>query len=457
MDIRSSATKNPGSSGQPIKRTVGFAIAGDDDDGDEPVPFSLEGDGVELRAGGASTGRASVTDGDGVVGSPSPVLIMPTSLDAGGASASSSMKSPRGVRRVVRDRSIDLARPHDATPRARARFFAPSVPPPPRSLTLPDRRRRVAQIPEIMQSVRNMKVQSAPQATPPKRAPPPKPRSPNKASSPSKTPPAPRPPPAAAAPKSAAREDEAAAKEAEKAAKAAEKAARKAAHLAASGGGGGGGGAGGAPSEKPKLSKAERRAQQEAQRAAKEAAKSVSAPAAAAPGGGGKKEKKEQGGGGGGGGGGGESEPAAAAGSDSPAASSSKAIKAIKAERAASASSSKARPQSKLVDSFSHLRQYRAPPTKQHTSLAGATAAGVACHPAVARLAERYADGSIRGGRARCIALLHTLKIVIADFQTPSDAKYAHALTTCVNAVVQHIQSARAMAVSMGNAVKARS
>ena len=103
MDIRSSATKNPGSSGQPIKRTVGFAIAGDDDDGDEPVPFSLEGDGVELRAGGASTGRASVTDGDCVVGSPSPVLIMPTSLDAGGASASSSMNSPRGVRRVVRD------------------------------------------------------------------------------------------------------------------------------------------------------------------------------------------------------------------------------------------------------------------------------------------------------------------------------------------------------------------
>ena len=44
--------------------------------------------------------------------------------------------------------------------------------------------------------------------------------------------------------------------------------------------------------------------------------------------------------------------------------------------------------------------------------------------------------------------------MVIADFRTPPDAKYAHALTQCVNSVVQHLQSARPMAVSMGNAVK---
>jgi hypothetical protein len=38
------------------------------------------------------------------------------------------------------------------------------------------------------------------------------------------------------------------------------------------------------------------------------------------------------------------------------------------------------------------------------------------------------------------MALLHTLKRVIGDFTTPADAKYAHALTTCVNSVVQHLQ-----------------
>jgi translation initiation factor eIF-2B subunit delta len=72
----------------------------------------------------------------------------------------------------------------------------------------------------------------------------------------------------------------------------------------------------------------------------------------------------------------------------------------------------------------------------------------------VARLAAHYADGTITGGRARCVALLHTLKLVISDFKTPKNTKYAHALTSLVNGVVQHLQAARPMAVSMGNAVK---
>ena len=75
-------------------------------------------------------------------------------------------------------------------------------------------------------------------------------------------------------------------------------------------------------------------------------------------------------------------------------------------------------------------------------------------HPAVSRVARLYADGTVAGGRARCAALLHTLKKVVESFEVPPDETYAHALTARVNAVVQFIQSARPMSVSMGNAVK---
>ena len=63
-------------------------------------------------------------------------------------------------------------------------------------------------------------------------------------------------------------------------------------------------------------------------------------------------------------------------------------------------------------------------------------------------------DGSITGGRARCVALLHTLKKVVGAFEVPGDETYAHALTAKINAVVQILQNARPMSVSMGNAVK---
>ena len=130
---------------------------------------------------------------------------------------------------------------------------------------------------------------------------------------------------------------------------------------------------------------------------------------------------------------------------------------------AATAAKAKSRPSGKIMDHFSHLRQFAG--DDENTAGGGggsdhkvrvamlATAAG-GIHPAVARLAAHYADGTITGGRARCVALLHTLKLVIADFKTPKNTKYAHALTSLVNGVVQHLQAARPMAVSMGNAVK---
>ena len=46
------------------------------------------------------------------------------------------------------------------------------------------------------------------------------------------------------------------------------------------------------------------------------------------------------------------------------------------------------------------------------SELATSEAAG-RVHPAVLRLGLRYADGSVRGGNARCVALLATLRQVI--------------------------------------------
>ena len=255
----------------------------------------------------------------------------------------------------------------------------------------------------------------------------------------------------AAAPAPASAEDKEAAKAAAKAAKEA----RKAAHLASMGDKA----PGETKEEKLKMSKAERRAQQEAQRAAKAA---KAAEDTGATGGDGSKagagESKENAG---------VTSNANAPGPNNAAAPESKggdvpsARQLQKNERkttAAASAKAKSRPSGKIMDHFSHLRQFADEDeganadSKVRTVLLATAAGGV--HPAVARLAAHYADGTITGGRARCVALLHTLKLVISDFKTPKNTKYAHALTSLVNGVVQHLQAARPMAVSMGNAVK---
>ena len=66
----------------------------------------------------------------------------------------------------------------------------------------------------------------------------------------------------------------------------------------------------------------------------------------------------------------------------------------------------------------------------------------------------RYSSGVCVGGRNRVHALLLALRRVIEDFEVPTRAVYAHALTTAINAVVQRVALARPLSVSMGNAVK---
>ena len=235
--------------------------------------------------------------------------------------------------------------------------------------------------------------------------------------------------------------------DADAAARKAAKEARKAAHLAERQR------AGDADQPKKQLTRAERRAQQEAQKAAKEAKKVLeSENRGDNTRGGGKPDVHASSNRGGEHRHASSADRAGATSADQP--PTRQAQKAERARDAAASARAKARPGGRLADHFSHLRPFDPAgsdaPSVRKTLLA---ASAGAAHPAVARLAAHYADGTIAGGRARCVALLHALKMVIADFRTP-DAKYAHALTQCVNSVVQHLQSARPMAISMGNAVK---
>ena len=241
--------------------------------------------------------------------------------------------------------------------------------------------------------------------------------------------------------------------EAAKAARAkAAKEARKAAHLAEMEK------KGAAAAPKTQLTRAERRAQQEAQKAAKAAKKEG--------GGDGAFTKKVAGGSAG------DLQKVATGGAAGDEASSREPVgnvvgnparQAQRVERAREAKASakaKSFPTTSLSDHFSHLRpfdtggEHKTGEKTKRASVNFGAEKHDAEHPAVSRVARLYADGTVSGGRARCAALLHTLKKVVESFEVPPDETYAHALTARVNAVVQHIQSARPMSVSMGNAVK---
>jgi translation initiation factor eIF-2B subunit delta len=257
--------------------------------------------------------------------------------------------------------------------------------------------------------------------------------------------------------------------DAAKAAAKAAKEARKAAHLAEMEK------KGAAAAPKKQLTRAERRAQQEAQKAAK-AAKNEGGGDGAGVGAGTPSKKAAAGSSAG------DLQKVAAAAGDEASVSSLSSTKEVvgnparQAQRVERAREAKASAKAKskhaggrLSDHFSHLRPFEKPrggfadarsdvvyarPPRGSANFSVEKQTEHTEHPAVTRLARLYADGTITGGRARCAALLHTLKKVVESFEVPPDETYAHALTARVNAVVQHIQSARPMSVSMGNAVK---
>lgn len=171
------------------------------------------------------------------------------------------------------------------------------------------------------------------------------------------------------------------------------------------------------PPKKPKLSKAERRALQEAQRAAK-------------AGGGGKAKAKQS----------------AAPTKTTPKTTESSEATAKKTNN----------DHDKTISLFTHLPPFR--DLHQFPSEFSGVTLGERhenLHPAILKLGLLYAQGSIRGGNARCRAMLNAFQEVLQDYQAPPDGKdlrqhLDHAvLKPSFNYWAQHC---RPHSVSMGNA-----
>lgn len=52
-------------------------------------------------------------------------------------------------------------------------------------------------------------------------------------------------------------------------------------------------------------------------------------------------------------------------------------------------------------------------------------------HPAVLKLGLKYADGSIKGANARCIAMLDMLREMVEDYSTPAGMLLTLCRTAC--------------------------
>ncbi|KAI5122155.1 hypothetical protein M0805_007054 [Coniferiporia weirii] len=75
-------------------------------------------------------------------------------------------------------------------------------------------------------------------------------------------------------------------------------------------------------------------------------------------------------------------------------------------------------------------------------------------HPAIIRLGLQFSGFKITGANARCIATLSAFKTVIQDYTTPPNTTLSRHLMTHLNPQINHLVSARPMAVTMGNAIR---
>eukprot|EP00891_Asterochloris_glomerata_P001719 jgi/Astpho2/1719/Aster-x1026 len=106
---------------------------------------------------------------------------------------------------------------------------------------------------------------------------------------------------------------------------------------------------------------------------------------------------------------------------------------------------------SSSTDMFSHLRSWKhvtADSVTMRTSLAKAA------HPAVFELGLKFADGTIRGANARCLAMLAAFKQLIQDSKLPSGKTLSKDLLAQLNANIQFLVECRPLAVSMSNVIK---
>jgi len=103
------------------------------------------------------------------------------------------------------------------------------------------------------------------------------------------------------------------------------------------------------------------------------------------------------------------------------------------------------------VQLFSHLQQFQA------VSVEGVMAnseVAAQVHPAVLQLGLRYADGSVRGASARCVAMLVAFRTLVQDYVTPEGKVLSRDLTAVLNTSIQFLVECRPLSAGMGNAIK---
>jgi translation initiation factor eIF-2B subunit delta len=74
-------------------------------------------------------------------------------------------------------------------------------------------------------------------------------------------------------------------------------------------------------------------------------------------------------------------------------------------------------------------------------------------HPAIIRLGLKFAEGTITGSKARCIALLVALKNVVEDYITPPGAILKRDLDARINTMMAYLAKYRPIALSMQNII----
>ncbi|GIL45451.1 hypothetical protein Vafri_2690 [Volvox africanus] len=99
---------------------------------------------------------------------------------------------------------------------------------------------------------------------------------------------------------------------------------------------------------------------------------------------------------------------------------------------------------------FAHLQQYKRITVSRLLQL---PAVGN-IHPAILQLGLRYADGSIRGANARCLAMLNALCQVIRDYTTPEGKELSRDLLRHLGDHVNFLVVCRPLSVGMGNAIR---
>ncbi|XKL61242.1 hypothetical protein PGB90_008299 [Kerria lacca] len=98
---------------------------------------------------------------------------------------------------------------------------------------------------------------------------------------------------------------------------------------------------------------------------------------------------------------------------------------------------------------FSHL--YRNSSIEENNIL---TNINTEIHKAVLKLGVQYKNKVIIGSNARVVALLNTLKQVIADYRTPTEKDFSRGFEKVLGDVMTYLNNCRPVSVSMTNAIK---